>query len=153
VDRGQDEVVFVEQGNASLVAGRIRRVQREFGQETEAICSSWSKSPRRVFSVFRDVRDGVRTRHARSISMGHSEYRRLLIASTKPFQSSPARGVTGQVVKVGDVLLSIEAIEDGNYPPRFSMRGACTGRYSLKAPYSEVLNSSRAFKTPLMRPG
>jgi hypothetical protein len=36
VDRRQDQIIFVEQWHAGLIAGCVRRIQREFGQETFA---------------------------------------------------------------------------------------------------------------------
>ena len=36
MDRGQDQVILVEQRHAGLVAGRVGRIQSEFGQETLA---------------------------------------------------------------------------------------------------------------------
>src|SRR5258708_31382914 len=36
MDRGQDQIVLVEQGNAGLVAGGVGWIEREFGEETFA---------------------------------------------------------------------------------------------------------------------
>jgi hypothetical protein len=35
-DGRQDQIVFIEEWHARLVAGRVRRIQREFGQESFA---------------------------------------------------------------------------------------------------------------------
>jgi len=36
VDRGQDQVVLVEQRHAGLIAGRVGQIQRELGQKAFA---------------------------------------------------------------------------------------------------------------------
>ena len=36
MDRGQDQVILVENRRAGLIAGRVRRVERQFGEEALA---------------------------------------------------------------------------------------------------------------------
>ena len=36
MDGRQDQIVFIEQRNASLIAGRVGRIERKFGEETLA---------------------------------------------------------------------------------------------------------------------
>ena len=119
VDRGQDQVVFVEQRYAGLVAGGVGRIQREFGEEAFARrisggdLLSWSKSARRVSaSSWMRSRCGSYQRRARSRSTGHSECRRLPKVSTKPLQLSPARGGVGMpvsaAIRVGGLRHAVE---------------------------------------------
>ena len=74
MDGGEDQVVLVELRHAGLVAGGVRRVERQLGQEAlarrdsrTAICSSCRRSAARTSAHPRGcARDAARTRRARA---------------------------------------------------------------------------------------
>ena len=100
MDRGQDQVVLVEQRHAGLVAGRVGRIERQLGQESFArwiaggdLLELEQVSPPRLGVVV----DAVEMRfvpEAGALEIGRPVRvaRDLPKVSTKAGQSSPARG-------------------------------------------------------------
>ena len=103
MDRGEDQIVFVEQRHAGLVAGGVRRIEGELGQKTLArriarrrSASSCSRSAMRIVaSSWMRSRCGSYQRRTSSISAGQAEPpvpQSAAAPATKSGQSSRAPG-------------------------------------------------------------
>ena len=105
MDGREVQIILVEQRHAGLVAGRVRRIERQFGQKPLAGGIALRRSARAAArSAWRSTasscmrsRCGSYQRRTSSISAGQpaARPRSDRTISTKPAQSAPARGGAG----------------------------------------------------------
>ena len=103
MDRGQDQIVLVEQRHAGLIAGRIRRIEREFGQKAFAgrIARGDLLQLQQISQPHLGILVNALQMRAVPEPGAFNVGRPFRIAadwrsvSTKPVQSSPARGGAG----------------------------------------------------------
>ncbi len=122
MDRREDQIILVEQRHAGLIAGGVRRIERQFGQEPLArriarrdLLELQQVGLPQSWRLRECVRDAARTSAARSsISAGQParpSRRCLERIATKPVQSSPERGGAGisESAAIGSELSAIRS--------------------------------------------